>query len=95
MIFVTISLLAGVGLGFLLKKRKSFLTVVERASIWIICAMLFFLGVSLGMNEKVIANITKLGINALLISVGGIAGSICLSIPLYRYLSRQETKGKF
>jgi uncharacterized membrane protein YbjE (DUF340 family) len=95
MIVVTISLLAGVGLGFLLKRRKSFLTAVETVTPWIICAMLFFLGVSLGMNEKVMANIAKLGINALLISVGGIAGSICLSIPLYRYISRQETKGKF
>ena len=92
MIYVTISLLAGVGLGFLLKRRKTFLTMTDKLTPGIIFAMLFFLGVSLGMNEKVMANISKLGFYALLISIGGTAGSICLSIPLYRYLSRSEGK---
>jgi uncharacterized membrane protein len=89
MIYVTISLLLGVGIGYLLKRKKAFLTLIDRLTPGIICALLLFLGISLGMNEKVMANISRLGFNALLISVGGIAGSICLSIPLYRYLSRQ------
>ncbi|UCB44411.1 MAG: LysO family transporter [Spirochaetota bacterium] len=92
MIYVTISLLLGIGIGFLLKKRKTLLSTIDRLTPGIIFALLFFLGISLGMNEKVIANISKLGLYALLISAGGIAGSICLSIPLYRYLSRPEDK---
>ena len=73
-------------------KRKIFLTITDRITPGIIFALLFFLGISLGMNEKVMANISKLGLYALLISVGGITGSICLSIPLYRYLSRPKDK---
>jgi uncharacterized membrane protein YbjE (DUF340 family) len=86
MLVVTTILAAGVLLGFILKNKKKFIDITERSAPWIVYILLFFLGIAVGTNETVAGGLMKLGIQASVISVGGVAGSICLAVPLHRIL---------
>jgi uncharacterized membrane protein YbjE (DUF340 family) len=86
MLVVTTILAAGVLLGFILKNKKKFIDITERSAPWIVYILLFFLGIAVGTNETVVGGLMKLGIQASVISVGGVAGSICLAVPLHRIL---------
>jgi uncharacterized membrane protein YbjE (DUF340 family) len=86
MLVVTTILAAGVLLGFILKNKKKFIDITERSAPWIVYILLFFLGIAVGTNETVAGGLMKIGIQASVISVGGVAGSICLAVPLHRIL---------
>lgn len=90
MLYVTIILAAGVAVGIVLRKKRTFLDTLEKFVPWIVFALLFFLGVSVGLNEGVTRSFSRLGLQAFVISAAGTAGSICLSVPLYRFLFRQK-----
>jgi len=87
MLVVTTILAAGVVLGFVFKNRRRFIDITERTAPWIVWALLLFLGIAVGTNETVAGGLMKIGIQASMISVGGVAGSICLAVPLHRLLS--------
>jgi len=84
-----IALLVGIGFGYLFRNRKKSLKVFDGATMLFILILLFFMGVNLGKNQVVLQNITTAGLKALLISVGGIAGSICISLPVYRLFFKE------
>ncbi len=90
MLYVTIILAAGVAVGIVLRKKRTFLDALEKFVPWVVFALLFFLGISVGLNEGVTRSFSRLGLQAFVISAGGTAGSICLSVPLYRFLFRQK-----
>lgn len=86
MLVVTTALAAGVLLGFVLKNKRRFIDITERAAPWTVWALLLFLGIAVGTNETIAGGLMKIGIQASVISVGGVAGSICLAVPLHRLL---------
>jgi uncharacterized membrane protein YbjE (DUF340 family) len=86
MLVVTTILAAGVLLGLILKNNKKFIDITELPALWVVYILLFFLGIAVGTNETVEGGFMKLGIQASVISVGGVAGSICLAVPLHRIL---------
>jgi uncharacterized membrane protein YbjE (DUF340 family) len=86
MLVVTTILAAGVLLGLILKNKKKFIDITERSAPWIVYILLFFLGIAVGTNETVAGGLMKIGIQASVISVGGVAGSICLAVPLHKIL---------
>lgn len=53
--------------------------------IWV---LLFLLGVEVGANPKLIANLRLLGIEAVVIAVAGTLGSAFLAWELWRYVER-------
>ncbi len=87
MLFVTTILAAGVVLGFVFKNRRRFIDITERAAPWTVYVLLLFLGIAVGTNETVAGGFMKIGIQASVISAGGVVGSICLAVPLHRLLS--------
>jgi uncharacterized membrane protein YbjE (DUF340 family) len=89
-LYITVILAAGIMVGFVLREKRTFLDTLEKVVPWIVFALLFFLGISVGLNEGVTRSFSRLGLQAFVISAGGTAGSICLSVPLYRFLFRQK-----
>lgn len=74
----------GVSVGLLLRNTPpkflpKFINVV-------IYALLLMLGISVGANEMIVNNLHTLGVQALVITVGALAGSIFLSWLLFRFL---------
>ena len=82
MLKVVAIMLSGIAVGFLLRKRQ--LRVVPHAVTVLIWLLLFFLGVEAGQNPQVIAGISNLGLEALWLSLTGIAGTVLFSWALWR-----------
>ncbi len=81
--FVAI-ILSGMAVGFLLRKRQ--LRVVPNLVTVLIWLLLFFLGVEVGENPQVIGGITTLGLEALWLSIAGLAGTIIFSWALWHWV---------
>lgn len=85
--FVAI-ILSGMAVGFLLRKRR--LRVMPHAVTVLIWLLLFFLGVEVGENPQVIHGLSRLGLEALWLSLAGLAGTILFSWALWRWISSKK-----
>ena len=82
------SLTAGLTVGFFLRgKDISRIGKVITILIWI---LLFCLGVKVGIDDKVVEKLPIIGMEALLITVGAIGGSIFFAWGLWRLLIRRK-----
>jgi uncharacterized membrane protein YbjE (DUF340 family) len=90
MLFIIISLIAGIVFGYIFRKKLKFIKILDKSSGYIIFFLLFFLGLSVGINEKIIKNIGYLGIKAVLISAGAIAGSIICGLFVYIFFFKDK-----
>lgn len=89
--FVAI-ILSGMAVGFLLRKRR--LRIMPHAVTVLIWLLLFFLGVEVGENPQVIQGLSHLGMEALWLSLAGLAGTIAFSWALWRWVSRKKGGGR-
>jgi len=73
---------SGIAIGWLLRGRKlPYLGRVTNILIWV---LLFLLGVEVGGDERIIKGIASLGVEAIAVAVGGVAGSALLALLLWR-----------
>lgn len=85
-------LLLGMVCGFLLRKKKKIIRLADVSSIYVIYILLFFMGFSVGMNEKVVRALPKLGLQAGFISIFAIIGSILLIKIISRLIFSKHEK---
>ena len=90
MLKIVAIMLSGMAVGFLLRKRR--LRVVPHAVTVLIWLLLFFLGVEVGENPQVINGISSLGLEALWLSLTGIAGTVLFSWALWRWVNKKGGK---
>lgn len=76
-------LLAGAALGYMFRGRTVF-KALDQSTAYTIYAMLFIFGITIGANEELINDIAKFGMQAALLSVSAIAGSIAASYFAYK-----------
>ncbi|ADL12274.1 LysO family transporter [Acetohalobium arabaticum] len=78
MALIILSLLLGLLIGYfeILPNKLSSLTD-ELITIGLVL-LLFSMGAEMGLNDKIISNLDKLGFQALALAVGSIAGSLSL-----------------
>ena len=82
-------LVAGMCCGFLLRRRRRFIRGAEQLMAWCVYGLLFFLGISVGVNETVVSQLGTFGIQGLMLALGGIAGSVGAVYALERSLFRR------
>ena len=89
--FVIISfMLLGILIGRVFRKKvSSYIPYVITALIW---TLLFLLGTEVGVNKQLISNLSTLGIEALVITLGAIIGSILFSWLLWRYVRKEGVR---
>ena len=92
MLKVVAIMLSGMAVGFLLRKRR--LRLVPHAVTVLIWLLLFLLGIEVGSNPQVINGITSLGLEALWLSVAGMAGTLVFSWALWKWVSAKKKGGK-
>lgn len=83
MFYIILTMFIGVGIGYLLR-NAGFLSRIGKAVSATIYIMLFFLGVKIGANQEIIRNLSGIGLQALLLAVAGIAGSILFAVIVYK-----------
>ncbi|NLX41062.1 MAG: lysine exporter LysO family protein [Bacteroidales bacterium] len=83
-------MILGIGVGYLFRKRNlSFISKVITVLIWI---LLFVLGLEVGSNPQIVSNLGKLGLDALIITVGALLGSITLAALLWKIVNKSKVQ---
>jgi uncharacterized membrane protein YbjE (DUF340 family) len=75
----------GVLAGYFIRHKEKWIKKVEPVTGWAIYALLFLLGLSVGANPQILRNLNQIGLQAILISLGGVTGSITLSWLVYQF----------
>lgn len=92
MIIVISIMLCGVGIGYKFRNRK--FKLVSPIIMLLIFFLLFFLGVSVGGNNDIMNNLAKIGLDALIITLGAVIGSCLAAMAVYRiFFKKLENEG--
>ncbi len=81
-------MLAGILVGFLLRKKK--INFFQRLTITIIWLLLFLLGLEIGLNQAIVSQFGKLGLEAFLIASAGTLGSVVMAKLLVKRIGKKE-----
>ncbi len=89
---VLLFLATGLLVGYLLQSRRKLLEALSVATTWSLFLLIFLLGISVGANEAVLKSLGRLGAQALILSAGGIVGSVAVACLVARalHLERHE-----
>ena len=91
-IFLIIGLmLCGVLTGYLFRKRK--LNFIYRVITFLIWILLFLLGTEVGDNKMIIVGLHSLGLEALVITLAAVGGSVLCAWWLWIFISTGKLKG--
>lgn len=93
MITILLIMSAGIFFGFFIRERQRLIFIIEKTTGFSIYILLFLLGISVGINDKVISGFGRIGLNAIVIALSSVAGSILLSSILYKLaFSRKDNR---
>lgn len=81
-------MLTGMLLGYLLRNKK--LSWIHRIITLLIWLLLFLLGIDVGGNQAIINGLHTIGLEALLITLAAVIGSVLASWGLWYLIHRKE-----
>lgn len=88
MLRIVAVMLSGIAAGVLLRHRSMrFLSKLIMVLVW---TLLFLIGVEVGSDPRVIRHLHDLGLEALLLTVGGLTGSMLAAWLLWQSISRKR-----
>lgn len=82
------SLVVGLVIGFFIRGRN--ISKIGRIITVLIWTLLFCLGVKVGTDDKVVAELPKIGLEALMITSGAVLGSIFFAWILWRLVIKRN-----
>ncbi|TWI71684.1 lysine exporter LysO-like protein [Desulfobotulus alkaliphilus] len=83
-------LITGLLAGFMLRRHPGLLHRADQASSLAVYLLLFFLGLSAGLQPEILSAMGPSGLHALILSLAATAGSILLVWPLYPLLFKNK-----
>ena len=87
--FIIIGLmLTGMLLGYLLRKRD--LKKIHQIITLLIWLLLFILDIEVGSNEQIIKGLHTIGLEAVILTLGGTLGSVIAAWALWRALYKRK-----
>ena len=88
MLKIVMIMLCGIGTGYLLRNQKmSFIGRIITALIWV---LLFLLGIEVGSNPSIVNGLQTLGLEAIVLTLGGSIGSAVFAWALWRYVTAKQ-----
>lgn len=84
-------MLTGMLLGYLLRKRD--LKKIHQIITLLIWLLLFILGIEVGSNEQIIKGLHTIGLEAVILTLGGTLGSVIAAWALWRALYKGKEAG--
>lgn len=82
MLNIVLIMLCGIGTGYLFRNKK--IGFIGRAVTILIWVLLFLLGIEVGTNPRIVNGLQTLGLEAVVLAVGGSAGSVLFAWLLWR-----------
>jgi len=90
MIEVLIIMTAGIIVGLLLRKKQNIVNYFNKSIIWFVVILLFLMGISVGVNNKIMDNLSSIGLQGLILSLTAILGSSVLSYIVYTLFFKKK-----
>lgn len=81
-------MLTGMMVGYLLRKRN--LSRIQQVVTGLIWVLLFLLGVEVGSNEAIVRGLHTIGLEAVVLTIGGTLGSVLAAWALWRMLGGKK-----
>jgi len=82
--YIVIALfVVGIGVGWLLREKDKARKGVDTGVTWAVYVLLFLLGITVGTNEDIINNFSRIGYQAFCLTFGAVAGSVLLAKVVY------------
>ena len=88
MLIVVSLMLCGIAVGYMLRNKNT--RIVSRIITVLIWLLLFLLGIEVGSNPRIVMGMQTLGIEALVLTIGGAVGTTLCAWLLWIYVSRKE-----
>lgn len=88
MLKIVAIMICGIGVGVLLRGRR--LSQLPRVTTGLVWVLLFLLGSEVGQNSDIMSNLSELGIEAMLLCLAGVVGSIALAWLLWRHITMRR-----
>ena len=85
-------MLTGMLLGFLLRKQK--LSGIHKVITVLIWLLLFLLGIDVGGNQKIINGLHTIGLEAIVITLAAVLGSVTAAWALWYVLYKINKEGQ-
>ncbi len=90
-IFIVLALLVGCALGYLFVRNNQIIRgFVSVATTYTIYLLIFSMGLAVGTNQELIANVVSLGGQSIVLSLGAMLGSVLLAILFYHLMSLKK-----
>ena len=90
MVTIILVFLGGIGLGYGIRARAGLLRRAAGMSDMALYALLFILGLSLGLDRNLMTHLPHIGRNALFLALGAILGSLGCCYALSRCFSGKK-----
>ena len=81
-------MLCGIGTGYLLRNKK--MSIIGRIITVLIWVLLFLLGIEVGSNPRIVNGLQTLGLEAIVLTLGGSIGSAIFALALWRYVTAKQ-----
>ena len=90
MLTVVVIMFCGIAVGYMLRNKNTH--IVSRIITVLIWLLLFLLGIEVGSNPRIVMGMQTLGIEAMLLTIGGAVGTTLCAWLLWIYVSRKEAR---
>lgn len=81
-------MLTGMLVGYLLRRRD--LVFIHKVITLLIWILLFILGIEVGGNERIVKGLHTIGLEAIILTVGGTLGSVIAAWALWKTLYKRK-----
>lgn len=81
-------MLTGMLMGYLLRRHD--LKIIHKVITLLIWILLFILGIEVGSNERIVKGLHTIGLEALVLTLGGTLGSVIAAWALWRALYKKK-----
>lgn len=86
MLKIVMIMLCGIGTGYLLRNKK--MRAIGRVVTMLIWLLLFLLGIEVGSNPRIVNGLQTLGLEAIVLTLAGSAGSVLFAWALWKMVNR-------
>lgn len=86
MVLIICSLLVGIGIGYFSLLPAKIMDLAHYLILGGLFVLLFIMGFEIGNNDKILANLNQLGLEAILLAGGSIIGSVIMILIFNSYL---------
>ncbi len=88
--FIVIAIIVvGILAGTLIRSPKAPAFLSKALGI-IVYVLLFVMGISVGGNERIVNNLSTIGLQAFIIAIGAIVGSVIFANVIYKYIFKGD-----